>query len=115
MSRPPRFPGYEKCLALMRKHDPQLQEDGFHALLPHAAEHVDALVRDFRAERERGLRAWLLELIAEAKSPGAFELLVEQLRSDDDLLPPHAIRGLRLLNTHESRMALWEAGISVKK
>jgi hypothetical protein len=29
---------------MMRKHSPQIQEDGFHALLPHAAEHVDELM-----------------------------------------------------------------------
>ena len=114
MSRPPRFPGYKKCLALMRKHDPHLQEEGFHALLPHVAEHVDALIRDFRVEADRGLRAWLLELIAEAKSPKAFDLLVDQLRLSDDLLRPHAIHGLQLLDTHEARKVLFEAGVSTR-
>src|SRR5687767_10911182 len=54
MTRPPQFPGYKKCLALMRKHNPQLREDGFHALLPHAADHLAELIREFHTEADHG-------------------------------------------------------------
>jgi hypothetical protein len=106
-----RFPGYEKCLALMRKHDPQLKEDGFHLLLPHAAAHIDALMRDFRDETDHGLRCWLLELIGHAETELALDLLVEQLGSSDHSLRDWAIRGLQQLNSAQSRKALFDAGV----
>jgi len=63
-------------MRLMRKHDPQLQEDGFHMLRPHAAEHVDELIAEFRAEKkDHGLRCWLVELIGDARSEAARPLL----------------------------------------
>ena len=38
VGKKPRFPDFAKCVTLMRKRDPQAREDGFHWLLPHAAE-----------------------------------------------------------------------------
>jgi HEAT repeat protein len=95
----------------MRKHDPQLQEDGFHLLLPHAAAHVDELMADFQEETQPGLRRWFLELIGAARSPRAFSLLVEQLKSSDDSLRSWAAHGLRDLNTPDARQALFDAGV----
>src|SRR5262245_29537134 len=106
-----RFPGYSACLAMMRKHDPQIQEDGFHWLLPRAAEHVEALIEDFGREQEHGLRCWLLELIGEARSPQAFGLLCEQLGSSDESLRHRAIRALQQLGTPEARQTLFNAGV----
>jgi len=106
-----RFPGYSVCLAMMRKHNPQMQEDGFHLLLPRAAEHIEALMEDFSREQEHGLRCWLLELIGEARSPKAFGLLREQLRSSDESLRDWAIRGLQQLGTPEARQTLCDAGV----
>jgi hypothetical protein len=111
VSKKSRFLGYDHCLALMRKHDPQLREDGFHELLPHAAEHVDELTRDFREETDHGLRCWLLELIGEAKSPRALPLLTLQLGSSDESFRDWAIRGLQALNTPEARQALFDGGV----
>jgi hypothetical protein len=105
------FPGYEKCLALMRKHDPELRERGFHLLRPHAADHVEALLADFVRESDHGLRCWLLELIGDAQSPLAFDLLSEQLRSSDDAFQDWAARGLRALDTPEARALLFHAGV----
>jgi hypothetical protein len=34
-------------MQLMRRHDQQAKEDGFHLLLPCAAEHVDELIAEF--------------------------------------------------------------------
>ncbi|HEY6080641.1 MAG TPA: HEAT repeat domain-containing protein [Polyangiaceae bacterium] len=112
MSKKQRSLDYDQCLALMRKHDPQLQEEGFHALLQHAAAHVDALMTDFGRETDHGLRCWLLELIGEARSPRAFGLLAEQLASPDESLRDWGIRGLRALDTPEARKALFEAGVA---
>jgi hypothetical protein len=106
-----RFPGFSACLAMMHKHSPQVQEDGFHALLPQAAEHIDALVEEFRREPQHGLRCWLLELIGEAQSPKAFDVLSEQLQSADESLRSWAIRGLQHLGTPAARQALFDAGV----
>ena len=96
---------------MMWKHSPQIMEDGFHYLLPHAAEHIDELMAEFQTEKDHGLRCWLLELIGEARSEKAFDLLCEQLQSSDESLREWAIRGLRKLNTREARRALFDAGI----
>ena len=78
-------------MRLMRKHHPQLQEDGFHALLPHAREFVPELMREFGLERDHGLRCWLLELLRAARDPRALPLFVEQLDSGDESLRDWAI------------------------
>ena len=96
-------------MRLMRKHDPQLREDGFHTLLPVAGEHVTELIDEFNAERDdHGLRCWLLELIGEARSPLAFKLLAEQLHSTDESYSLWAARGLEKLDTKEARRLLWQ-------
>ena len=65
-----RFPGFQECMRLMRKRDAQLQEDGFHFLLPHAHEYVQQLIDEFSHETDSGLRWWLLELIADEDGSG---------------------------------------------
>jgi hypothetical protein len=70
------------------------------------------LIAEFRREgRDFGLKLWLLELIGEARHPGAFDLLVEQFASGDERIRDWAIRGLRSLDTPESRKVLYEAGV----
>lgn len=102
---------FRDAMRLMRRRDPQAKEDGFHTLLPIAAEHVADLVREFQAERDdHGLRCWLLELIGEARSPEAFEVLAEQLRGPDEDLRLWAVRGLELLGTKDARRLLWQWG-----
>jgi hypothetical protein len=96
---------------MMRKHDPQTREDGFHALLPHAAEYIDELMAEFQTEKDHGLRCWLLELIGEARSEKAFDLLCEHIQSSNESLRDRAILGLRKLNTREARRALFNAGV----
>ena len=107
--RDEKFPGFQECLRLMRKHDPQAQEDGFHALLPHAADWVEELRLEFEQETDRGLRCWLLELLAEARSPQLLPLFVEQQRSTDSLLREWAAYGLGLLEPKEAGRARWMA------
>ncbi len=104
-----RFPGFKNCMAMMRDRDPQVQEDGFHWLLPRATEHVAELIDEFRTEANLGMRCWLLELIGSARSATAFELLAEQLLAADPSLRYWAIDGLKSLDTKEARTQLWEA------
>ena len=104
-----RFPGFKKCMVMMRKHDPQTQEDGFQLLLPHAGEHVRDLIEEFSKEDSHGLRCWLLELIGSAKSPDAFQFLAGQLRCPDDRFRFWAIWGLKNLGSQEARTLLWQA------
>jgi hypothetical protein len=107
-----RFPGFAKCLEMMRRRDPLTREQGFHALRPRTAEFVEELIAEFRAEtKDHGLRCWLLELIAEARDARALPLLTEQLLSGGDSFRRWAAHGLRLLDTHEARKALFEAGL----
>jgi len=105
-------------MRMMRRSDAQTQEDGFHWLAAHAAEHLGGIVaefeREFEREVERGgpLRGWLLELVGEARSPEAFDLLVRHLYGEDPELRHWAARGLRKLDTKEARKearrVLWE-------
>jgi hypothetical protein len=96
---------------MMRKHNPQIQEDGFYWLRPHAAEHIDALIEEFHHEKEHGLRCWLLELIGEDRSEKVLDLLRGQLASPDESLRDWAIRGLTQLGTKAARQALFDAGV----
>jgi hypothetical protein len=100
---------FKRAMRLMRKRDPQLQEDGFHQLLPHANEHVAELISEFRSEPDHALRCWLLELIGEARSDKALPVLIEQLNGDDESLRSWAHRGLLLLGSKPAREALWRA------
>ncbi len=91
-------------MRLLRKHNPQLREDGFALLRSHANEHVHELIAEFRAERDdHGLRRWLVELIGQARSETARPLLTELLADEDESLRDWAKRGLELLDSKESR------------
>ena len=109
-----KFPGFDRCMELMRKHDPVLQEEGFGLLMPHAQEYVCELITEFGKETDHGLRCWLFELIAEAKAAEAFPLLVEALRSDDDTFWTYAIYGLKKLETSAARQILWQVRSYIK-
>jgi len=100
---------FERNMRLMRSKDPQEREDGFHFLLPHAADHIDELIAAFRQEQDGGLRCWLLELIGDARSPTALDVLAEQLYGDDDSLRAWAVRGWRKLDTKPAGYELWKA------
>jgi hypothetical protein len=94
---------FREAMGLMRSHDPQRQEDGFHLLLPYAADHLDELIAQFEQEQDdHGLCCWLLELIGAAESPAALSLLGAQLNSPDESLRSWAATGLTRLNTPEA-------------
>ncbi|QDU43505.1 hypothetical protein Mal52_19810 [Symmachiella dynata] len=103
------FPGFKRCMAMMRSRDPHEQEDGFHWLLPRAGDHVDELIDTFILEDDHGLRCWLLELLGEAKSAKCFDLFAAHLSSSDQSLRSWAVRGLEMLNTKPARTLLWKA------
>jgi hypothetical protein len=92
---------------LIRKHDPQLREDGFGMLEPIAADVLPQLIEAFEAESDHGLRCWLLELIGGARSERALPVLVRELGSEDESIRDWARRGLRQLDTKEARTILW--------
>jgi hypothetical protein len=104
-----KFPGFDACMHMMRKRNAYIQEEGFHALRPHAAEFLPQLIEAFHSEEDRGLRCWLLELIGEARSTEAFPILQGQLTGDNESFRYWAIVGLKQLDTKEARKALWEA------
>jgi len=104
-----KFPGFKKYMTMMRKRNAQIQENGFHWLLPRAHEYVHELMEEFANENDLGLRCWLLELISAAKSADALPLLSEQLRSGDWRLRNQAVSGLKSLNTKEAQTLLWNA------
>lgn len=93
----PKFPGFKKCMQMMRSRDPQVQEDGFHWLLPHASELIDA----FHSEEDLGLQCWLLELVGEAKSEAAFNFLAQHFHSD-----PWRFRSWAIIHTSLASSAL---------
>lgn len=102
--------GFREAMRLMRSHDPQRREDGFHQLLPHAADHLLELIAQFEQEKDdHGLRCWLLELIGEAKSPDALPVLRAHLDSHAEPLRNWAAAGLKKLDTPEARTLLWSA------
>lgn len=105
----PMDPSFREAMRLMRSRDPQRREDGFHQLLPHAADHLDELVMQFEQENDHGLRCWLLELIGAARSPAALPVLSAQLATNDESLRDWAVAGLEKLNTPEARALLWRA------
>jgi hypothetical protein len=106
---------FDKCIKLMKKHHPQLQEDGFHLLLPHASLYVEELIQVFEKETELGLKCWFLELLAATKSSMALPLFIENASLSDKKLvslKDWAIHGLKNLDTKESRCILFKLGIN---
>ncbi|MEU3459568.1 HEAT repeat domain-containing protein [Streptomyces sp. NPDC006733] len=100
---------FREAMRLMRTRDPQRREDGFHQLLPHAADFVDELLGEFAQEQDQGLRRWLLELIGATRAPAALPTLSEQLHSPDESIRHWAAVGLTRLDTPEARTVLWRA------
>jgi hypothetical protein len=99
---------FTRGMILMRKHNPQTQEDGFELVRAVASEHVAELMAAYAVEQDHGLKCWLLELVGEARSSEALQLLAGELRSDSESLRKWARLGLEKLNTREARRVLWE-------
>ncbi|WP_026411463.1 HEAT repeat domain-containing protein [Actinomadura oligospora] len=97
---------FEKAMTMMRAADPQRRVDGFDFLREHADAYVPELAAEFEREPDQGLRCWLLELLAEARSPEAMPVLTVQLANDDESLRLWAVRGLEMLDSREAHAAL---------
>jgi hypothetical protein len=98
---------FSQGMHLMRKHDPQLKEDGFAMLEPIAADVLPQLIAAFEEESDHGLRCWLLELIGDARSESALPVFTKELASDDESIRHWARRGLEQLETKEAQTILW--------
>ena len=103
--------GYRKSLEILRNRNVHCweKEEVFWNMVPHTAEYIHVLMEDFRNEKSRGIRSWLLRLIGNSRSPDAFELLKEYLHDEDSWLRIEAMEGLKKLDTKEARRALWYA------
>ena len=80
-------------------------------LLAHASKFPEELIAEFRAETDHGLKCWLLELLADARSEKAFGLFHEQLDASNLTFRDWAVKGLRRLNTKESKKLLADRGM----
>jgi hypothetical protein len=105
-----KHPTFADGMTMMRSRDPQAQEDGFGIVQDQVNAYVAELVDAFHLENERGLKSWLLELLASAREPSLTALFVAQLNSADESLRHWAEVGLRKLHTKEARTALFAAG-----
>jgi hypothetical protein len=113
----PRFPGVAKCVELLGRRNVrgEMVEIICGELQENATAHATELIAAFRAEKDARVRHILLGIICEAKLPEALPVFVEHLRSEDESLRDWSVEGLRALDTHEARKALWEAGISKRR
>ncbi|MQY08769.1 HEAT repeat domain-containing protein [Actinomadura macrotermitis] len=100
---------FERAMAMMRETDPRHRENGFDFLREHADAYVAQLAVEFGRESDLDLRCLLLELLAEARSPQALEILSAQLASDEEPLRFWAVRGLEMLDTRQARAVLEQA------
>lgn len=108
----PNYPGFQKCVELLGSSNVQgaWVDVICHELGQHAHEETDELLS--LARSEIGNNSWvgriLLQVIANAKLPDAFDLFAELLKSPDESLQNYAIDGLQQLNTKEARQLLWQ-------
>jgi hypothetical protein len=93
----------------LRERDARGRERAFDFLREHADAYVDELVAEFAGEEDQGLRCWLLELLAEARSAEALDVFRGQLESPDESLRFWAVRGLEMLDSREAEQVLEQA------
>jgi hypothetical protein len=99
---------FARSLKLMNSRNPEISDDGFYLLSLLAADHIDELIEEYRRDGSRS--GVLLALIADARSPRAFDVLVEALDHEDESCRFCAEGGLRKLGTKEARRLLFEHG-----
>ncbi|GAA3511854.1 hypothetical protein GCM10022234_03070 [Aeromicrobium panaciterrae] len=99
---------FAEAMRLMRKHDPQLMEDGFGMMRTIAGSHLPKLVEAYESEPDIGLRRWLLELIGSTARAENLNVLVDALGAEDEALRETAAAGLALMDTKEARTVLYE-------
>ena len=102
-----KFPGFQRCLAMMRKSDNAIAEEGFSWLASQAGDFVLELVDAYEREDDIAIKRWLLELIGEAGVEETTETLVSALSSDDESLRAWAKRGLENVGSKRARIELF--------
>ncbi len=65
--RPVMATTFDRAMQMMRKRNPQTQEEGFAMLKPVALDPLFELIEAFETEQDHGLKCWLLELIGLAR------------------------------------------------
>ncbi len=100
---------FEVAMGRMRDGDPRVREGAFDFLREHADAYVDELIAEFAVEDDPGLRCWLLELVAEARSGKALDVFRDQLEGPDESLRFWAARGLEMLDTRAAEQVLEQA------
>ena len=94
----------------MRSKHANQQEQGYNMLLAHAGKFPEELIAEFRAETDHGLKCWLLELLADSRSEKVFDLFHEMLDASNLTFRDLAVKGLRRLNSKESKKLLSDRG-----
>lgn len=115
MTKKVRFPGFERCLKMMRSSHGRMREEGFGWLADRAGTYLPQLIAAFWDDENAAIRGWLMELIGEAKSTAAMPFLIERLRDEDESIRSWAIWALKRLDTKDARTALWQARITISK
>jgi len=100
---------FDQAMQSMRGTDTRAREGAFDFLREHADAYVDELIGEFAAERDEALRCWLLELLAEARSPKALDVFRGELESMDESSQFWAVRGLEMLDSREADRLLEQA------
>jgi HEAT repeat protein len=100
---------FERALWLIRRHAPEVREDGFALMREIAAEHVAELMAAFESESEYGLRCWLLALLGETRAVETVPMFSALLYDEEERFRELAAVGLQMVGTKEARTALYRA------
>ena len=106
---PDEFPGFDQCMAMLRKRKSMTQEEGFFWLQSRAGEFVEQLLAELETEQDVGVQADIIELLGYARSLRALPVFLRYLSSPNEWLRIWAEHGLRdLKQVSEGRKALWD-------
>lgn len=105
------FPGIAECVKLLgqRNKGGEWIEIIEWEMTVHAKECLPELAAVFNSEKSDWVRMIVLYAITEAKLPEAIEFLAEVVNQGDPKFAPIAQKGLSMIDTRESRTALWKA------
>src|SRR5262249_38516543 len=84
MTKRRRFPGFERCLKMMRSSNGSVSEEGFGWLAERATDYLPQFIAAFWDDDNAAIRPWLMELIGDATSPAALPFLLERLGDEDE-------------------------------
>ncbi len=102
------FPGFARCMAMMRKRKVMTAESGYFWLLWRANEFVEPLLAELQTEEDEGVQCYILELLGAAHDLRALPVFIQYMFSPTEWLHIWAEHGLRdLRQTSEGRSALW--------